>query len=245
MSNNMDHFPNLKAFLSNEPIDGAISRELFPLLETFFSKLSLSSTPAAPLKRWQDEKIVQTIKEGASVLDLGCGSGGLLKSLIDKKNVKAQGVELDYQKVVECLKKGVQVLQMDISTQMGIFNDKSYDYVIIEETLQTLVNPKEVILKTVRIGKKVIISFPNFGYWRVRLDLLVRGKMPVTSWLPFGWYDTPNIHLFTYSDFCDFAKNNSILVEEGYALVEGQVKPLDEKTNLEAEELLLIIKGAN
>lgn len=234
--------PYLKQFLDGQSIDDAISQDLLPFLESFLAKTDLSSGYVAPLKRWQDETIINTIAPNSNVLDLGCGDGNLLKALIDKKSVKGQGVELDYQKVIECLKKGVPIFHMDLCDGISVFNDKSYDYVIVEETLQTLINPKEIIYETVRIGKKVILSFPNFGYWRVRLDLLIRGKMPVTNWLPFGWYDTPNIHLFTYSDFCSFAKDNAIIIEEGYALVNNQIKELNEKTNLEAAELLLIVR---
>ncbi|MCX7935525.1 MAG: methionine biosynthesis protein MetW [Planctomycetota bacterium] len=195
-------------------------------------------------QRWQDGIIEQQIPPGASVLDLGCGSGVLLTRLIEIKQVRGQGVELDPIEVMKCVERGVPVFQADLDEGLQGFPDKGFDYVVLEETLQTLRRPREVLREMMRVGRRGIVSFPNFGYWRVRLDLGVRGRMPVTARLPYRWYDTPNIHLFTVQDFVDWAEEDHFRIAAGYALAEGQIREIQVSDNLYAEEALFIIESA-
>lgn len=198
-----------------------------------------------PKLRWQDEMIGKQIPAGARVLDLGCGNGELLAELIEKKKVNGQGVELDAEAVFQCVAHGVPVLQTDLDQGLRGFGDQVFDYVILEETLQTLHRPAEVLKEMLRVGRRGLVSFPNFAYWRVRLDLGVRGRMPLTEWLPHRWYDTPNIHLFTLQDFLDWTEENAVQIVQGWVLVEGQVRELGREDNLYAEEALVTIEKKN
>ncbi len=192
--------------------------------------------------RWQDAVIERIIPEGASVLDLGCGTGQLLSKLIRDKHVRGQGIELEAEAVFECVDKGVPVFQSNLDAGLRGFADGNFDYVILEETLQTLHRPVEVLSEMLRVGRTGIVSFPNFAYWRVRLDLSLGGRMPVTETLPYRWYDTPNIHLLTLSDFLDWSDRQQVKVAQGYALAEGRVREMDRKKDaLYAEEVLLVV----
>jgi methionine biosynthesis protein MetW len=194
-----------------------------------------------PQRRWQDELIESHIPDGASVLDLGCGRGQLLERLIRSKNVRSQGVEQDPAAVFDCVARGVPVLQTDLDEGLRGFADQSFDYVVLEETLQTLHRPAEMLRDMLRVGRRGILSFPNFAHWRVRLDLLVRGRMPTTPQLPYGWHDTPNIHLLSLQDFLDWAGQNGVRIVAGHALADGAVRPLHADDNLLAEEVLLVV----
>ena len=213
--------------------------------------LSAVNTPA-PLppgglgdrpQRWQDQLIEQHIKPGSKVLDLGCGNGELLARLIGHRNVQGQGVELNSEEIYQCVERGVPVFQADLDSGLAGFPDQSFDYVVLEETLQTLHRPIDVLREMLRVGRRGIVSFPNFAYWRVRLDLSLRGRMPITERLPHRWYDTPNIHLFSLQDFSDWAQNNHVRVVEGHVLCEGLVRPLEAGDNLHAEEVLVVVES--
>jgi methionine biosynthesis protein MetW len=202
----------------------------------------LAGPDGKPLLRWQDCLIEQHIPPGASVLDLGCGAGELLAQLMRAKRVRGQGIELDEDAVFECVARGVPVFQSDLDEGLKGFPDLSFDYVVLEETLQTLRRPVDVLQEMLRVGRRGIITFPNFAYWRVRLDLAIRGRMPVTEWLPYRWYDSPNIHLFTLQDLLDWTRQNGVRIIEGHVLAEGTVRPMHEADNLYAEEALMIIE---
>jgi len=153
------------------------------------------------------------IESGASVLDLGCGDGELLSLLIRNKQVHAQGVELSEQAISNCVALGLSVFQQDIDTGLTDYAEKSFDYVILNQTLQQVKKPDFAIKEALRVGKKVIIGFPNFCYISDRFQIFFRGKVPVSSSLPYEWYDTPNLHFLSISDFKDYCKKNLITVE--------------------------------
>jgi len=161
------------------------------------------------------DEIVNLVEPGSSVLDLGCGDGALLARLIAAKQVRGRGVELRESMIIESISKGISVFQGDLDEGLRDYASGSYDYVILNQTLQVIQRPMLLLAEMLRVGKRAIVSFPNFGYYRVRLQLLVTGRMPVTRDLPYSWYDTPNIHLCTRKDFIDYcgAKGVSILKE--------------------------------
>lgn len=195
----------------------------------------------AAKERWQDPLIVEAIPEGASVLDLGCGDGDLLERLMRTKSVRGQGIELDPLSVVRCVERGVPVFQSDLDEGLAGFPDGTFDYVALEETLQTLRRPLKVLGEMLRVGRHGIVSFPNFAYWRIRMGLLLEGRMPRTPRLPYAWHDTPNIHLFSLQDFLDWTSAERVTIVRAFALVEGGVRSLGEGDNLDAEEVLFFL----
>lgn len=158
----------------------------------------------------------QWIPESASVLDLGCGAGELLAFLIREKQVSAQGVELDEQAILCCVSKGLSVYQQDIDTGLSDYADNSFDYVILNQTLQQVKKPVLALQEALRVGKKVIIGFPNFAHCTVRISIFFKGRVPVTSALPFEWYDTPNLHFLSINDFKEYCKKENIQIERSF-----------------------------
>lgn len=242
-----ESFEALTALL-RERMDPALLGFGYGKIIEFFASVGASSKPVTdpggrPL-RWQDKVIEQEIPVGSLVLDLGCGSGDLLLRLMDMKQVRGQGLELDPKAVLECVRRGVPVFQSDIAEGLRAFSDGAFDFVVLEETLQTLQKPVEVLRQMLRVGRRAIVSFPNFAFWQVRLDLLIRGRMPQTGWLPYNWHDTPNIHGLSLQDFLDWAKTGGVEIVEGYVLNDGAVRKLQLTDNLYAEEALLIVRSA-
>jgi len=166
------------------------------------------------------EKIISIVENGSKVLDLGCGNGELLHRLMVEKNVRGRGVEIDEKSIIECITKGLSVFQGNIDEGLAEYKDKSYDYVILNKTLQVTYKPEFVVKEMLRVGKKVIVCFPNFAYWRTRGQLFFYGRMPKIPTLPFEWYDTPNIRLLTVSDFLRFCKNHNIKILDKYYINE-------------------------
>jgi methionine biosynthesis protein MetW len=161
-----------------------------------------------------DHKIIaELIDSGSRVLDLGCGDGSLLKFLVTEKSVIGRGVEITEEGMEMCVSKGLSVLHGDIDEGIRDYRDGFFDYVVLSQTLQVVHRPRFVIKEMLRAGKKAIVSFPNFGNWRVRLDLLFSGRMPKSDVLPFEWYDTPNIHLCTIKDFRVLCSEMGIRIE--------------------------------
>jgi len=156
--------------------------------------------------RFDLQVIASWIKEGSTVLDLGCGEGDLLHLLKSEKGVCGTGIDCDESKIARCIERGLSVLQGDINEEIEDYPDKSFDYVIVSQTLQQVYRPDALIGSLLRIGRKVIVSFPNFGHWRIGLQVLLTGYAPVTSHLPYQWYDTPNIRVITIKDFRRFSR---------------------------------------
>jgi homoserine O-acetyltransferase/O-succinyltransferase len=187
------------------------------------------------------EMIVDLVGEGSRVLDIGCGDGALLNKLIAEKNVDGVGVELSQGNVVSCVRRGVPVIQADINKGLGAIPDKSYDYVILSMTLQVISETEKVLNEMLRVGKRCIISFPNFGYWKVRANLLLRGRAPVTRNLPYSWHTTPNRHVLSIRDFRTFCHNRAIRIEREIPLGGGGTVGF--WRNMLAEEALFVIAG--
>ena len=193
--------------------------------------------------RWDHGLIYKLVEPGSSVLDLGCGSGELLARLVKEKKVCGQAVEADSARAAEAICNGVAVYQKDMDRGLPEFQDGSFDYVILEKTLQVLFRPMVVMEEMLRIGKSCIITFPNFNYREVVNKLLNTGRMPVTASLPYQWYETPNIHLFTLDDFLDWADQNRVEIIDGYAWRGFGYRALDlPADSREAEELLFVLQ---
>jgi methionine biosynthesis protein MetW len=184
--------------------------------------------------------ILGWVREGASVLDLGCGDGDLLGLLIAKKQVRAQGVELSEDAIHRCVALGLSVFQQDIDTGLSEYADNSFDYVILNQTLQQVRKPDFALTEALRVGKEVIVGFPNFVHISARIQIL-KGKVPVTKALPYEWYDTPNLHFLGISDFKKYCKKRNIQIENSSALTrKGKAKLFP---NLLGEIGLFLLKG--
>jgi len=164
--------------------------------------------------------IADLIEKNTRVLDVGCADGILMEFLKDNKNIDIRGLEISKNKVQKCIEKGLTVVEGNAEFDLKQFPDKSFDYVILSQTLQAFLNPELVINELLRVGKKAIVTIPNFGYWKVRLHLLLKGTMPVTETLPDQWYDTPNLHMCTIKDFVYFVKSRNIKIFKSLALNE-------------------------
>ncbi|MHC4221159.1 MAG: methionine biosynthesis protein MetW, partial [Planctomycetota bacterium] len=188
-----------------------------------------------------DYKAIESLIEPNSrVLDIGCGDGQLLANLKADKNIEAEGIELDQNFVLACVDRGISVIQHDVEQGLANYADKTYDYVILSQTVQTVKNTEKVFNELLRIGKKVIISFPNFAHWRSRLQLLWTGSAPVTSQLPFEWYDSPNIHCLSLKDFDRFCKKLGVKVEKTIPLINRRLSPVKLAPNLFAEQVIYV-----
>jgi len=186
------------------------------------------------------ELIESLIEPGSRVLDIGCGDGELLARLATDKNVKGEGIELDEELVLSCVRRGLPIRQMDVERGLGNYADKSFDYVILSQTLQTIKDPKKLFKELLRIGKKVIVSFPNFAHWQCRLQLFFLGRAPVTRQLPFSWYNSPNIHFLSIKDFDLFCKRLGVKVEKKIPLAKTSASPVRLAPNLLAEQVIFV-----
>ncbi len=156
------------------------------------------------------EIIASLLPNDSRVLDIGCGDGTLMKFLSKEKNIDVRGLELNEENIESCISKGLSVIEGNAETELGQFPDKSFDFVVLSQTLQAFYSPVVVLDHLLRIGKSSIVSIPNFGYWKVRCSLLFNGRMPETKSLPYKWYNTPNLHMCTIKDFYELCKNKDI-----------------------------------
>ena len=168
------------------------------------------------------ETIARWVAPGARVLDLGCGDGVLLKQLWQTRQAPGYGVEIDDAKVIECIRNDVNVLQLDLEDGLAAFADRSFDFVILSETLQTIHRQEPLIKEMLRVGREAIVSFPNFGYWRARIQIAFAGHMPVSKELPYQWYDTPNVHHCTLVDFEALCAKLGLRILERVVLTNGE-----------------------
>ena len=167
----------------------------------------------------KDWKLIETlIEENRSILDIGCGDGMLMAQLEKNLNAKTHGIELNRKLALKAISRGFNVIHGDAEFDLSQYSNHSFDYVILSQTLQAMMKPKEILAELLRIGSKAIVSFPNFGHWKIRFQLLVYGRMPVTESLPYTWYDTPNIHFFTIKDFLKLCHDMNIVVEKSIGL---------------------------
>ena len=162
--------------------------------------------------------IANLIDKDRRVLDVGCGDGTLMKFLKDNKNIDCRGMEISKSKIQKCIEKGLTVIEGNAEKDLIQFPDKSFDYAVLSQTLQAFLNPELVINELLRVGKKAIVTIPNFGYWRVRLHLLTKGTMPITKTLPDEWHNTSNLHMCSIKDFVYFAKNRNFKITKSLAL---------------------------
>ena len=167
----------------------------------------------------QEFKIIANlIEKNTRVLDVGCGDGTLMQFLKDNKEIDVRGIEISQNNVQKCIEKGLTVIEGDAEKDLAQFPDSSFDFVILSQTLQAFLDPEKVISELLRVGKKAIVTIPNFGYWKVRLHLLIKGTMPITRTLPDEWYNTPNIHMCTIKDFFNFCFERKINLYKYIAL---------------------------
>ena len=185
------------------------------------------------LKMKKEFKVIaDLLPNNTRVLDVGCGDGSLMSLLVIEKNIEVRGLELEKQNVQECIYKGLPVIQGNAETELHQFPDQSFDYVVLSQTLQAFYNPDKVLKELLRIGKSVIVSIPNFGYWKVRTSLLFFGKMPVTKNLPNKWYNTPNLHMCSIKDLFSYCDAHNINIKKVIGVNENKTSLIN-KNNLE------------
>lgn len=188
--------------------------------------------------------VCDLIEKNSRVLDLGCGKGELLELLKKEKQVKGFGVEINQDSLLDALVKGLSVIQGDIDKGLDEFKDNTYDYAILNQTLQSTKYPEMIIDEMLRVANKCIVSFPNFAYWRVRFYLFFKGKMPKSKQLPYEWYNTPNIHLLTISDFFEFCKKRNIKIEKSVYLTRDKSRSgflIKNIANFFSQEVVFVI----
>ena len=180
--------------------------------------------------------IADLIENNTRVLDVGCGDGTLMKYLKDEKNIDTRGLEISKNNVQNCISKGLSAIEGDAEKDLHQFPNLSFDYVVLSQTLQAFYNPEKVIDDLLRVANKAIVTIPNFGYWKVRLHLLIKGTMPITKTLPNEWYNTPNLHMCTIKDFFNFCSKKNIELYKSIALKSEKTSTIN-KANINIKNL--------
>ena len=189
------------------------------------------------LKMKKEFKVIaELLPDNSRVLDVGCGDGSLMDLLEREKKIEVRGLEINNDNVQKCILKGLPVIQGNAETELHQFPNQSFDYVILSQTLQAFYNPDKVLKELLRIGSSVIVSIPNFGYWKVRINLLLFGKMPITKTLPNSWYNTPNLHMCTIKDLFNFCDEKNINIKKVIGLNQDKTS-LITRGNLELKNL--------
>jgi methionine biosynthesis protein MetW len=202
-------------------------------------------SPAEAARREDFRAILGLVKPGARVLDIGCGEGALLELLGHQKQVDGRGLEIQPANVALCLARGLAVVQGDADHDLDDFPTRAFDYAILSQTLQTVRQPRHVLSELLRVAERAIVSFPNFGHWRVRWSLMIRGRMPMTGALPQAWWETENIHLCTLRDFTQLCEALDLSIEACAALADGKparaIDPMRAIENWRAEQALFLL----
>jgi len=197
------------------------------------------------LLRADQRFIADLVPQGARVLDLGCGDGTLLARLREERGAIVRGVEIDLGNIARCVERDVPVYQGDLDAGLADVPDDRFDVVILSQTLQVVKRPRLVLTEMLRVGRRSVVSFPNFGHWRVRAALALRGRMPVSEAIPYSWYDTPNIHHTTLTDFRDFCADCGAVIEQEIAFVggeHGRPRVVRWAPNLRADEAVIVLR---
>ena len=185
--------------------------------------------------------ILDLVRSGSSVLDLGCGEGALLSLLVLERKAKARGIEIDEQAIYKCVARGLSVFHGDIDSGLSEYGDKSFDYVIFDQSLQQVRRPDQALSNALRVGREVIVVFPNFAYWSARFQMCFRGRTPVTPALPNAWHDTPNLHFLSIADFINYCRARGIIIRNSVFL--GGKRVAGMLPNLFAEVGIFLIAG--
>ena len=236
------HFNNdllFKRTLNNFGIEADCSFEMLRQCSMLYA-----SNPAnTPVQRWHDDIIKRLVKCDDSLIDLGCGDGELMARLSYACNCWLQGVEVNEDLVNRCVERGLPVCHGDLSDILNVLPDKSYTWAVLEDTLFTLKAPLDVLNEMLRVADKCIVTFPNFAHWSVRFTFSLGGRMPVTKSLPHTWYNTPNIHLCSLTDFMDWVRSDGVDILEAWVLVDGKVLVFDptKSHNIIGEQALFVI----
>lgn len=189
-----------------------------------------------------DRLIMDQIATRQRVLDLGCGDGRLLGRLRDEMHCSIQGIERNHRRVIEAIGKGVPVIQADLDQGLGEIPDQSFDFAVLSQTLQQVLRPRELLTEMLRVARQALVVVPNFGHWRVRIQLLWQGRAPVTNQLPYDWYNTPNLHLLSMLDFRDLVDRMNLAIVREVPIIRGRPAQKVWAANLRADSALFVLK---
>ena len=195
-----------------------------------------------PTSALTDRLIIDQIGQGSRVLDLGCGDGRLLCRLRDEVHCSVQGIELDHRGVVESITKGMPVIQADLDEDLDEIPDNSFDFAVLSQTLQQVRHPQNLLQRMLRVAKRAVVLVPNYGHWRIRVQILLHGRAPVTGSLPYDWYNTPNLHFMSMLDFRDLCRQMKINVVREIPIIHGRAASGAWGANVRADSALYVLE---